>query len=145
MRDQARNATRGVALVMALVVAVLIESLTLLALHAAIIHVRLVADERQRIEGQLVVSTALANARVAYRADLDTMSDGGVLDPPAVTRVDGWSWRAQATRAGAVIRLVAVAERRSADGTVFAAHRASLLLARDSADTVRVLGHRPRF
>lgn len=145
MRDQPRNATRGVALVMALVVAVLIESLTLLALHAAIIHVRLVADERQRIEGQLVVSTALATARVAYRAALDTMSDGGVLDPPAVTRVDGWSWWAQATRAGAVIRLVAVAERRSADGTVLAAHRASLLLARDSADTVRVLGHRPRF
>jgi hypothetical protein len=142
---QSGNASRGVALVMVLVVAVLIESLTLLALHAAIIHVRLVADERARVEGQLVVATALATARVVHRADLDTLGDGTVLDLPTVARADGWSWRARAIRVGAVIRLVALAERRSADGTVFAAHRASLLLARDSADTVRVLGHRPRF
>jgi hypothetical protein len=136
---------RGVALVMVLVAAVLIESLTLLALHAAIIHVRLVADERGRVEGQLVASTALATARVAYRADLDTLGDGDVIRWPAVWRSDGWSWHVEAARTGVLIRLIAVAERRSADGRVFAARRASLLLARNTADTVRVLGRRPRF
>jgi hypothetical protein len=134
-----------VALVMVLAAAVLMESLTLLALRAAIIHVRLVADERGRVEGQLVAATALATARIVHRADLVALGDGDVVRWPAVRRSDGWSWHAEAVRTGSLIRLVAIAERRSSDGTVFAAHRASLLLARDTADTVRVLGRRPRF
>lgn len=139
------NATRGVALPIVLVAAVLVASLSLLALQAATVHVRLEADERSRVEGQLVASTALASARVTYRADLDTLADGGRIDWPTVVRPDGWSWRAEAVRTGAVIRLAAVAEQRSAAGVLLAAHRASLLLVRDAADTVRVLGLRPRF
>jgi hypothetical protein len=130
---------------MVLVAALLVESLTLVALRAAIVQVRLAADARARVEGQLVVSSTLATARAAYRADLDTLADGGVVHWPAVLRPDGWSWHAEAVRTGSLIRLVAMAERRSSDGAVFAARRASLLLARDTADTVRVLGRRPRF
>jgi hypothetical protein len=130
---------------MVLVAAVLVESLMLVALRAAIIDTRLVADERGRIEGQLVVSTALAIARNVHRVDLDTLGDGGVIGWPAESRPDGWSWQAQAVRNGRLIRLIAVAERRSSDGGVFAERHASLLLARDSADTVRVLGRRSRF
>jgi len=135
----------GVALPMVLCAAVLVESLMLVALRAAIIQVRLAADERARIEGQLVVSTALAVARTVHRGDLDTLGDGGVIGWPAVPGPGGWSWQAEAVRNGRLIRLIAVAQRRSADGGVFAERRASLLLARDSADTVRVLGRRPRF
>jgi hypothetical protein len=138
-------ARHGVALPMVLFAAVLVESLMLVALRAASIQVRLVADERARIEGQLVVSSALAVARTVHRVDLDTLSDGGVIGWPAVSRAGDWSWQAAAVRNGPLIRLIAVAQRRSADGGVFAERRASLLLARDSADTVRVLGRRPRF
>lgn len=145
MKDR-RLATRcGVALPMVLVAAVLMESLLLVALRAAMIQVRLAADERGRIEGQLVVSTALAIARTVHRADLDSLADGGVIGWPAVLRPDGWSWQAQAVRHGSLLRLIAVAQRRSADGGVFAERQSSLLLARDSADTVRVLGRRSRF
>ncbi|MGH7593791.1 MAG: hypothetical protein ACRELE_08080 [Gemmatimonadales bacterium] len=145
MRRGVATGTRGIALSMVLVAVALIASFTLLALQAAVIQVRLAADARGRVEGQLVAATALAVARVAHRADLDTLGDGATVVWPAVIRPDGWSWQAQATRTGAVIRLIAVAERRSADGAVYAARRASLLLARDAADTVRVLDHRPRF
>lgn len=145
MIHQPAGTTRGIALSMVLVAALLVESLTLVALRAAIVQVRLAADGRARVEGQLVVSSALATARAAWRADLDTLGDGGVMHWSAVRRSDGWSWHAEAVRIGSLIRLVAMAERRSSDGAVFAARRASLLLARDTADTVRVLGRRPRF
>ena len=136
---------RGVALPMVLVLAVLVESLTLVALAAAMIRVRLVADERWRVEGQLVAASGLAESRVTRRADLDSLADGAALSWPAVERPDGWTWRAGAVRTGAVIRLTVAAERRSAAGVVIAAHGASLLLARTAADTVRVLARRPRF
>jgi hypothetical protein len=139
------DSARGIALPMVLVASLLVESLTLVALRAAIVQVRLAADERARIEGQLIVSSALATARAAYRADLDSLADGSVVNWPVTWRADGWSWHAEAVRTGSLIRLVAMALHRSADGAVFAAHRASLLLARDTADTVRVLGRRSRF
>jgi hypothetical protein len=145
MIQRLTGTTRGIALPMVLVAALLIESLTLVALRAAIVQVRLAADARARIEGQLVVASALATARAAHRADLDTLGDGSVVHWSVVLRPDGWSWQAEATRSGSLIRLAAVAERRSSDGSVLAARRASLLLARGTADTVRVLGRRPRF
>ena len=136
---------RGVALVMVLATTVLVGSLTLLALHAAVIHARLTADARWRIEGTLIASSALAATRVAHRSELDTLSDGAALSLPMVLRSDGWSWVAEANRVGAVIWLSVVASRPAADGTTYAARHASLLLVRDPADTVRVLARGARF
>ena len=139
------NDRRGVALVLVLAASVLVGSLTLVALHAVAIRVRLVSDARWRIEGALIASSALAQTRLAHRADLDTLADGAALTFPTVARPDGWSWYAGAARRGAVIRITVVATRRATDGNAFAAHRTSLLLTRDPADTVRVLAQRARF
>jgi hypothetical protein len=141
----ARPDRRGVAFVMVLAATVLIGSLTLVALQGALVRSRLVSDARWRAEGAAVVATALATARVAHRADLDTLSDGAVLSLIATTRSDGWSWSASALRSGALIQLSATALRSAADGSIHAARRASLLLSRDPADTVRVLAQRARF
>jgi hypothetical protein len=139
------NDRRGLALVMVLAATVLVGSLALLALHMALIRVDLVSDARWRIEGELVASTALAATRIGRRADLDTLSDGATMILPATDRSDGWSWHAEVSRTGALIRVVALARYRASDGTIRAARRASLMLARDSADTVRVLAQRARF
>lgn len=136
---------RGAALVMALAALVLLGSLGLVATECALVRGRLAADTRWRTEGEMVAASALASARVAHRADLDTLSDGAVIRFPAVARGDGWSWTVAAGRGGALLRLVVTATRRAADGTPYAARRASLLLARDPADTVRVLARRARF
>ena len=137
--------TRGVALVMVLAAAVLVGSLALLALHLAVIRVRLTSDARWRIEGQLVASSALAATRIAHRADLDTLADGATQIFLTTARSDGWSWHAEVSRAGVLIRIIAFARYRASDGRIYAARRASLMLARDPADTVRVLAQRARF
>jgi hypothetical protein len=136
---------RGVALVMALAAIVLLGSLGLVATQCVLVRGRLAADARWRTEGEVVAASALASVRVAHRADLDTLSDGAALLFPGVTRADGWSWSAAASRSGPLIRLTVAAIRRAADGTPYAARRASLLLSRDPADTVRVLARRARF
>jgi hypothetical protein len=136
---------RGVALMMVLAATVLIGSLTLVALQAALVESRLVSDAHWRTEGAAVVATGLATVRVAHRADLDTLSDGAALSVAAVTRADAWTWSASAERSGAVIRLSVSALRRATDGSIYAARRASLLLSRNPADTVRVLARRARF
>jgi hypothetical protein len=143
--DGARDRRGGVALVLVLAATVLLGSLTLLALHAAAIRVRLAADVRWRIEGEMVASTALAATRIGHRADLDTLTDGATMVLPTTERPDGWSWHAEVARAGALIRIVAFARKQASDGSSRAARRASLMLARDPADTVRVLGGRARF
>ena len=136
---------RGAALVMALAASALVGSLALLALGAAVVHSRLVSDTRWQVEAALVASSALANERLSRRALLDTMADGASWTAPQVVRPDGWSWRADAVRRGATIRLAVTVKRLAADGSLFAARRASLLLARSPADTVRVLARRARF
>lgn len=130
---------------MVLVASVVAESLMLVALQAAMIRVQAANDQRGRIEGQLVAASALATARVGWRRDLDTLSDGGTMFWNPVVRADGWTWRAVVARTGVLLRLVAWAERRASDGGRFALRRTNLLLIRDSADTVRVLGRRARF
>jgi hypothetical protein len=130
---------------MVLAATALLGSLTLLALHAAVVRVRLASDARWRIEGQLVASTALAAARIAHRGDLDTLTDGATMVLATTARLDGWSWYAEVRRTGALIRIIAFARLRAGDGSSWAARRESLLLARDPADTVRVLGSRARF
>jgi hypothetical protein len=136
---------RGVALVMVLAATVLVGSLALLALHLAVVRARLTSDARWRIEGQLVAYTALAATRVAHRTDLDTLADGAGLTLPTTVRSDGWSWHSEVSRAGALIHITALARYRGSDGSTYAAWRASLMLARDPADTVRVLARRARF
>ncbi|MES1258995.1 MAG: hypothetical protein ABUL71_00265, partial [Gemmatimonadota bacterium] len=136
---------RGASILLVLVAAVVAGSLGLVALHAAAIRARLVADARWQIEGVLVAGSALASARTAHRADLDTLADGGVLVIAPVVRADGWVWTATATRTGAIVRLDVQTTRRGSDGVPIATRRASLMLARNAADTVRVLGSRARF
>ncbi len=143
--ESAGDTRRGVALLMVLAAMALLGSLTLLALHAALIRVRLAADARWRIEGALVASTALAATRIGNRAELDTLADGTTMVLPTIARPDGWSWHAEVGRAGPLIRIVVFAQMRASDGGSWAARRASLMLARDPADTVRVLGSRARF
>jgi hypothetical protein len=132
-------------LVMALVALVLVGWFGTITMAACAVRIRAAGDARWRSEGELVVATALASTRVAHRPDLDTLHDGSVITFAAVARLDNWRWQTQAVRTGALIRLIALAQRHAADGTLIAARRASLLLLRDSADTVRVLGDHPRF
>ena len=135
---------RGISLVLVLAATVLAGSIALVALHAAVIRARLVADSRWRIEGTLIAATALAHFRLAHRGDLDTLADGGDVIA-ARARSDIWTWRAEALRTGSVIRIAVVAMRQAADGATYAARHASLLLVRDPADTVRVIASRARF
>ena len=130
---------------MVLAATVLAGSLTLLALHSAMIRGRLVADARWRVEGAVIAASALATTRVGHAADLEALSDGATLTLPVVRRPDQWSWIATAVRRGALIQLVVVATRNAADGTSYAARRTSLLLVHDAADTVRVLVSGARF
>ncbi len=130
---------------MALVALVLAGWFGAITMAACAVRVRAASDARWRTEGELVVASALASTRVAHRPDLDTLHDSTSITFPAVTGPDNWQWQTQAVRAGALIRLTALAQRHGADGALLAARRASLLLLRDSADTVRVLGDHPRF
>ena len=139
------NARRGAALVMVLAATALLGSLAAMALHLALIRARLAADARWRTEAQLVAASALAGVRVGRRADLDSLGDGGVVFLAGSTRPDGWSWQAELSRSGALLRIVALARHAASDGSIWSARRASLMLARDPADTVRVLGTRARF
>ena len=135
----------GFALLMVIATSALVFGLMAVALAAAQVRSRLLGDARWRIEGQLVASSALAALRVEQAAVWDTLSDGAVAHFAVVTRADSWTWQGSAMRSGALVRLVVVAERRSPSGWLIAARRASLLLARESADTVRVIRQRARF
>ncbi|MGH7582462.1 MAG: hypothetical protein ACREL5_04465 [Gemmatimonadales bacterium] len=136
---------RGVSLVAALVVIVLVESFGIVALGAVAARARLGAARRWSAEGEVVADGALASIAVGGRADLDTLSDGGAIAYPAVSRPDGWRWEVAASRRGGVVRLIATATRYNAAGALAAARTASLLLIRRGADTVRVLAQQPRF
>ena len=136
---------RGVALVMVLAATLLAGSLALLALQLAAIRGRLTSDARWRIEGQLVAASALAAIRVAHRTDLDTLSDGAAMTFATIVRSDRWTWHADARRTGPLIQITVFARYPASDGSTIAARRASLMLAHDPADTVRVLGQRARF
>lgn len=136
---------RGVAMVMALLANVLVLSFAVLALQAVTSRVRFTADARWRTEGWLVAASGLASVRVAAHGLLDTLSDGTVAQFAPVARGDGWWWNGRAERRGALVRVVVTAYRRGADGAVVAARQATLILARDPADTLRVIGWLPRF
>lgn len=136
---------RGFALALALLGVVMLEALAAMLLVASEARRRLVSDARQAIEGELVVSSALADLRVGAAADLRSLADGERRTLAAPAR-SGWTVTAWAARRGGVIQLEVRAERRPAGGGVpFAARSGTLLMVVVDADTVRVTGRRGRF
>lgn len=127
---------------MALLLVLLVEGLGTLAAVAMLARIRLARDDRWATEGWLVARSALAEARVTQQAALDAQGDEDSLALGWVTRADGWRWRADALREGALVRLVVVVERWSVGGELLASRRVTLLLHHPPSDTVRVLAHR---
>lgn len=135
---------RGVSLAMMLVLLLLLQGLCALAVIATIARVRLAGDDRLATEGWLVAASALAEVRVSRQGDIGGLADGQRLAYDWTVRSDGWRWRADVVRAGALVRLVATAERRDPWGALRAGRRLTLLLHRTRSDTVQVLEHRAR-
>lgn len=136
---------RGIALIQALAAVALCGIFAGFAITAAAVRYQLTSDARWRSEGEEIAATALARARVQARRAIDSLDDGDRREVAADAASDGWTWTATAERHGAVIRLSVLAQRHAADGSLFATRHASLIMWRDSADTVRVFGDRPRF
>jgi Tfp pilus assembly protein PilV len=139
------NGRRGAALLLVLIALFLMSSLSIVALTACNARLRLAADNRWATEAQLIADGALASISVERAADLAGLADHAAISFPRVVRGDGWSYLAVGARRGTLITLSATAERRAADGSLVATRRASLLLVRRAADTVRVLGRMARF
>ncbi len=135
----------GTSLVVALVAMVLVGSLAAAGLAAAAARIRLAAADRWSDESQLVVASVLATTSVATRPALAALADGETRSVAAGTRSDGWAFDVDASRTGALIRLVARVRRTDAAGRLSAGRRATLLLVRGPSDTVRVLRHHARF
>jgi hypothetical protein len=136
---------RGAALLLVLIVLFLVSSCSIVALAACNARLRLAADNRWATEAQLIADGALASTSVGHAADLAALADHSAISFPRVVRSDGWSYQVVGSRTGTLITLSATAERRAADGSLIGMRRASLLLVRRAADTVRVLGRMPRF
>ncbi len=136
---------RGVSLAMMLVLLLLLQGLGALAVIATIARIRLAGDDRLASEGWLVAASALAEVRVSHQGDFAALADGQRLAYDWTVRADGWRWRADLVRTGALVRLVATAERRGPGGALRASRRVTLLLSRTPSDTVRVLDHRARM
>ncbi|MES2124010.1 MAG: hypothetical protein V4503_04900, partial [Gemmatimonadota bacterium] len=102
-------------------------------------------DNRIAIEGDLLVASALASARVGADSQLAALADSGRLDLPDLPLAHGWLAQRWAVRQGALIRLTVRATLRASDGTLLGARRQTLLIGRVAADTVRVSGYRPRY
>jgi hypothetical protein len=130
---------------MVLVLVLLLEGLCALAAISTLARVRLASDERLEVEGWLVAASALAEARVTHEADLRALIDGQRLAFGWTVGGNGWRWRADVTRTGALVRLVVTAEQRGAGGGLRAGRRFTLLLHRSPSDTVQVLAHRARM
>lgn len=136
---------RGFALPLALLGVVLLEGSAAMLLLAAGARRRLVGDARFAIEGELAVSSALADLRVGAAGELRTLADGERRTLAASPR-GGWDVTAWAARRGSVVQLEVRAERRTAGGgATLAERRGTLLLVVVDADTVRVSGRRGRF
>ena len=137
--------TEGFALVLALLAIVLLEGFAALALFAAGARQRLASDGRVAVEGDLLVTSVLAEARVAEDSVMRNLPDGGRVDFPAQQRGAGWTVTSGATRWGRLIQLTAEATWGGATGEVAGRRRATLLLGFNAADTLRVSSYRSRF
>lgn len=136
---------RGAALVLALAAMVLLQGISALLLAAVTARLRLAADQRLALEGGMAVTATLAEARVTDAVALASLADGDGWSGPWRDRGGGWRGRVVAVRRGVLLRLDGRAERRDGAGGLRGAARATLLLRRGDADTVRMVGHRPRF
>jgi hypothetical protein len=130
---------------MVLALVLLLEGLCALAAIATLSRVRLAGDDRLAVEGWLVGASALADARVTHHAELGGLADGERLSLGWTGRTDGWQWRADMARTGALVELAVTVERRNGQGELRAARRFTLLLHHLPSDTVQVLAHRARM
>jgi hypothetical protein len=135
---------RGAALPLALVVAVFLHAVVAVALWAALADLRLVAGVRFGIDGEIVVSSALAASRVGSASIIDGLLPGESVPLPVIANA-GWTVRVTAMRVDSLVFLRARAEFRSAGDSLLGARSGTLVLAHDSSDTVRVLRGRSRF
>jgi len=130
---------------MVLALVLVLEGLCALAAMATLARVRLAGDDRLAVEGWLVAASALAEERVARQGDLRELADGQRLASGWTSRADGWRWRTDLVRTGALVQLVVTAERRNDLGELRAGRRFTLLLHHLPSDTVQVLAHRARM
>ncbi len=133
------------ALVPALLLVLLLESLGAIGLAATAARIRLVADRRLAIEAEFALDHAMASARIGGDSLLATWPPGTVGALPVAT-LPGWEVTARAERDGAspVVRLRVRVRRRDGGGALVAAREGTLLLALTGADTAIVLDNRPR-
>lgn len=133
------------ALVPALLLILLVESLAAVGLAATAGRIRLVADRRLAIEAGYALEHAMASARIGADSLLASWPAATVGAIP-VTPIPGWEVAAQAERDGAapVVRLRVRVGRRDGAGVLVAAREGTLLLAITGADTAIVLDNRPR-
>ena len=139
------RSTRGAALPLALVAVLVMQGLIAVAMVATITDVRLAADTRLGIEGEVIVASALADARVGRAAALQALVPGDVIAWGLTGGGSGWRTRADAERTGPLVLLRARAEFVAPNGTVRAARDATLVLGYNAADTLLVLRGRSRF
>ena len=137
--------TAGFALALALVAVLLLEGFAAVALLAASARIRLANDARIAVEGDLLVASELAEARVGADTAIRQLPDGGRADFPARARGRGWTVRSWAVRRGSLALVTAEATVRGPNGVVIGARQATLLLGFAGADTIRVSGDRSRF
>lgn len=135
---------RGAALLLTLAVLVLVEGLMAMALALTTARSRLVADSGEALDAMIVARSVIAEGRVIHAEDLRRLAEGEERMLGFGARADGWSWRLDADRRDRVIRLGAVVWRGGTGPPVRARGTSTLLLAADSADTVRVLMRAPR-
>lgn len=134
------------ALLPAMALLLLVESLAALSLAATTARLRLVGDRRLAVEASLALETAMARARLGADSLLAAWPPATVA-PLAAPPVAGWQVTVVAEREGAspVVRLRVAVLRRGANGHPVAARAGTLLLVTGTADTAIVLDNRPRF
>ena len=135
---------RGAALPLALVVTVLLHALVAVALWAALADLRIVAGVRLGVDGEIVTASALATARISSASTIEALLPGETVQLPSIASA-GWTVRVDAMRIDALVFLHARAEFRSVGDSLLGSRSATLVLAHDSSDTVRVLRGRSRF
>lgn len=137
--------TRGAALPLALVAVLLMQCLIAVAMTATVTDVRLAGDVRLGIEADLVVASALADARIDQAAAMHALIPGDVVVWSWIGGASGWRTRTTAERTGPLVLLHAHAEYLTPSGTVRAARDATLVLGYNTSDTLQVLRGRSRF
>jgi hypothetical protein len=134
-------------LLLALAVTLLVEFLSALTLLAVSSRLRLASEMRQGIEAELVLTTAIAEFRVAQAAALNAVIPGETAVLPTFSYPAGWQAVATASRFNASSPLVldVRVRRTNTGGELVAGRRGTLLLRPIAADTAFVIGNWPRY